>query len=202
METLSPFRRDGSRLRCVSGWAGPDLSPLVVHRHTDDLSDLRRWLLRWAETEMVQDRADRDGVGDVGNDLERATAASADERIRLKDLGDEPRPAWGAAALRGLLLLVLLASQFLGGPLAAYAVGVVGIEVGAMFAGVGDVVGQTRQPFQRVHGLEIAAERGIHARAVQHGLLAFEPRDREAIPPDEARPIHSGAPDDKLLERE
>ena len=57
---------------------------------------------------MVQDPADRDGVGDVGNDLEGATAASADERIRLKDLGDEPRPAWGAAALLGLLLLVLL----------------------------------------------------------------------------------------------
>jgi hypothetical protein len=49
----------------VSGWAGPDLSPLVVHRHTDDLSDVRRWLLRWAETEMVQDPADRDGVGDA-----------------------------------------------------------------------------------------------------------------------------------------
>src|SRR5712691_3691486 len=47
---------------CVSGWAGPDLSPLVVHRHTDDLSDVRRWLLRRAETEMVQDPADRDGV--------------------------------------------------------------------------------------------------------------------------------------------
>ena len=77
----------------MSGWVGPDLSPLVVHRHTDDLSDLRRWLLRWAETEMVRDPADRDGVGDVGNDLERATAAFADERIRLKDLGDEPRPA-------------------------------------------------------------------------------------------------------------
>ena len=106
----------------MSGWAGPDLSPLVVHRHTDDLSDLRRWLLWRAETEMVQDPADRDGVGDVGTDLERATAASADERIRLKDPGDEPRPAWGAAALLGLLLLVLLVSQFLGGPLAAYAV--------------------------------------------------------------------------------
>ena len=77
----------------MSGWAGPALSPLVVHRHTDDLSDLRRWLLRWAEPEMVQDPADRDGLGDVGNDLEGATAASADERIRLKDLGDEPRPA-------------------------------------------------------------------------------------------------------------
>jgi hypothetical protein len=37
---------------------------------------------------MVQDPADRDGVGDVGNDLERTTAAFADERIRLKDLGE------------------------------------------------------------------------------------------------------------------
>ena len=73
---------------------------------------------------MVQDPADRDGVGDVGNDLEGATAASADERIRLKDLGDEPRPAWGAAALLGLFFLVLLVSQFLGRPLAAYAVGI------------------------------------------------------------------------------
>jgi hypothetical protein len=134
----------------VSGWVGPDLSPLVVHRHTDDLSDVRRWLLRRAETEMVQDPADRDGVGDVGNDLERTTAAFADERIRLKDLGDEPRPGWGAAALLGLLLLMVLASQFLGRPLAAYAVGVVGIEVGAMFAGVGDVVGQMRQPLQTI----------------------------------------------------
>src|SRR2546425_11610095 len=76
---------------CVSGWAGPDLSPLVVHRHTDDLSDLRRWLLWRAETDMVQDPADRDGVGGVGKHLERATAASADERIRLKELGDQPR---------------------------------------------------------------------------------------------------------------
>ena len=92
----------------------------------------------------------------------------------MKDFGDEPRPAWGAAALLGLLLLMLLASPFLGRPLAAYAVGVVGIEVGAVFAGVGDLVGQTRQPLQRVHGLEIAAERGIHAGAVQHGLLAVE----------------------------
>src|SRR5881397_907803 len=74
---------------------------------------------------MVQDSADRERVGDVGNDLERATAAFADERIRLKDLGDEPRPAWGAAALLGPLL-ILLASQFLGRPLAAYAVGVAG----------------------------------------------------------------------------
>ena len=70
----------------MSGWAGPDLSPLVVHRHTDDLSDVRRWLLRRAENEMVQDSADRERAVDVGNDLERATAAFADERIRLKIL--------------------------------------------------------------------------------------------------------------------
>jgi hypothetical protein len=42
------------------------LSPLVVHRHTDDLSDVGRWLLRRAETEIIQDPADRDRVGDVG----------------------------------------------------------------------------------------------------------------------------------------
>ena len=60
---------------------------------------------------------------------------------------------------------MLLASQFLGGPLAAYAVGVVGIEVGAMFAGVGNMVGQTRQPLQRVHGLEITAEESARLRA-------------------------------------
>src|SRR6266850_4330376 len=43
----------------------------------NNLSDVRRWLLLWAEIEMVLDPADRDGVGDVGNDLEGATAASA-----------------------------------------------------------------------------------------------------------------------------
>src|SRR5262249_1877037 len=122
-----------------------------------------RRLSLWAEAEMVQDPADRDGVSDVGDDLERATAAFADERIRLIDLGDEPRPAWGAAALLGLRLPVLLASQLLGAPLAAYAVGVVAIEVGAMFARVGDMVGQTRQPLERVHSLEVPAERGIHS---------------------------------------
>ena len=65
----------------MSGWVGRDVLTLVVHRHTDDLSDVRWWLLQRAEIEMVQDPADRDGVGDVGNDLERATAAFADERI-------------------------------------------------------------------------------------------------------------------------
>jgi hypothetical protein len=134
-------------------------------------------------------------VSVIGNDLERATAAFADERIRLEDLGDEPRPAWGAAALLGLLLLVLLASRFLGRPLAAYAVGVVGIEVGAMFTAVGDMVGQTRQPFQRVHGLEVATERGIHAGSIQHGLLAVEVDEllqRGRIPDDVTRNVLDG----------
>ena len=81
-ETLIPLRRErqepkiaGYNKIACQGWFGPDLSPLVVHRHTDDLSDLKSWLLRRAETEMVPDLADSDGVGDVGNDLERATAA-------------------------------------------------------------------------------------------------------------------------------
>ena len=39
-----------------------------------------------------------------------------------------------------------------------------------MLARVGDVVGQTGQPLQRVHGLEIPAQEGIHAIAIQHGL--------------------------------
>jgi len=70
------------KIACQAGLA-PICRPLVVHRHADNLSDLRRWLLRRAETEI-------------------------------------------------------------GRPLAAYAVGVVGIEVVAMFARVGDMVGQTR----------------------------------------------------------
>jgi hypothetical protein len=43
-----------------------------------------------------------------------------------------------------------------------------------MFAGVGNLVGHARQPFQGVHRLKVPAERWIHAGAVQHGLLAIE----------------------------
>jgi len=74
-----------------------------------------------------------------------ASSDSAAPQATHASLSDQPRPAWGAAALLGLLLLVLLASQFLGRPLAAYAVGVVGIEVGAMFA----YVGETGLPLNR-----------------------------------------------------
>src|SRR5262245_20382575 len=110
---------------------------------------LRTWenvlMGRWTVWSSARTSA-RSSATPIGNDLERAPAVFADERIGLIDLGHEPRPAWGAAALLGLLLPVLLASQLLGGPLAAYAVGVVAIEVGAMFARVGDMVGQTRPP--------------------------------------------------------
>ena len=68
--------------------------------------------------------------------------------------------------------LVCVAPRFFVRPLAAHAVGVVGVEVGAMPAGVGDVVGETGQPLQEVHGLEVPAERGVHAGAVEDGLCA------------------------------
>jgi hypothetical protein len=43
-----------------------------------------------------------------------------------------------------------------------------------MSAGVGDVVGETGQPLQGVHGLEVPAERGVHAGAVEDGLPPVE----------------------------
>jgi hypothetical protein len=48
------------------------------------------------------------------------------------------------------------------------------MEVGAMSAGVGDMVAHARQPLERVHGLEVSAEKGIHTGAVEDGLLAVE----------------------------
>jgi len=44
-------------------------------------------LLERAEVEVFEDLPDRQRVGDVGHHLERSCAASADERIRLEDLG-------------------------------------------------------------------------------------------------------------------
>ena len=49
-----------------------------------------------------------------------------------------------------------------------------GLEVGAMPAGVGDVVGETGQPLQGVHGLAVPSQRGVHAGAVEDGLLPVE----------------------------
>jgi hypothetical protein len=49
--------------------------------------------------------------------------------------------------------------------------------MGPVLARVGDMVSQTGQPLQRVHGLEVPAQEGIHARAIQDGLLAVEIHD-------------------------
>ena len=64
-----------------------------------------------------------------------------------------------------------------------------------MFAGVGDVVGHGRQPFQGVHRLEVAAQAGIHLRPVQDGFLAVEIHElfqRERIPDDVTRHVLDG----------
>jgi hypothetical protein len=50
----------------------------------------------------------------------------------------------------------------------------VAIKADAMPPGVGDVVRQPGEPLERVHGLKVSAEAWIHARAVEHGLLAVE----------------------------
>ena len=68
-----------------------DLSPLLVHRHADDVADVGRRLLGRAEVEVLQDLADRERVGDVGHRLERPLTATADEQIHLKHLGNERR---------------------------------------------------------------------------------------------------------------
>ena len=71
-----------------SAWAvppsarDPDLSPLVVHRHTHYLSDFgRRVLLRRAQPEVIQDPADRETIDDVRHDLERTSTLAALEWI-------------------------------------------------------------------------------------------------------------------------
>jgi hypothetical protein len=59
------------------------------------------------------------------------------------------------------------------------------------------VVGETGQPLQRVHGLEVTAERGVHAGAVQHGLLAVEVDEfleREGRSHEVARQVLDGLP--------
>ena len=96
---------------------------LFVKRHADDVADVGRRLVGRAEVEVFEDPPDRQRVGDVGHQLERAKTASTDERVRLKHLGDEPRPAWRRAALLRLLRLVRVAHRLLVRPLAADAIG-------------------------------------------------------------------------------
>ena len=157
-----------------SGWLEIDLAPLVVHRHADEIADFGRRLLGGAEVEVFQDLPDRERVGYVGHHPERPSAASADERIRLEHLGNEPGPGRRAGAPRRRLRLAGVARFSLARPLAADAVGVVGVEVGAVSARIGDVVGETGQPLHRVHRLDVSPKRGVHAGAVEHGLVAVE----------------------------
>jgi hypothetical protein len=53
-------------------------------------------------------------------------------------------------------------------------IGVLAVEEGAVLAGVGDVVAHAGEPLERVHGLEVPAEGGVHAGAVEDGLAAVE----------------------------
>jgi hypothetical protein len=66
-----------------------------------------------------------------------------------------------------------------------------------MSAGVGDVVGETGQPLQGVHDLEVPAERGVHAGAVEHGFLAVEVDqllEREGRTDETTRQVLDGLP--------
>lgn len=76
-------RSKGARLSS----ARLDLAPLVVHRDPDHLPD--RWrplLLRRAQAQRVEDALGRQLAGDVAHDLQRTSAASAHERVRLVSL--------------------------------------------------------------------------------------------------------------------
>ena len=101
----------------------------------------------------------------------------------MKDLRDEARPTRGTAALLGGLLFNLALSRLLRGAISARSIGIVAIEKRAMFPRVRDVIRHSRQPFQRVHRFEVPSESRIVLPLVDDGLLAVEPRDREAIPP-------------------
>jgi hypothetical protein len=74
---------------------------------------------------LLEDLPDRQRVGDVGNHPEPPSTASADERVRLKHLGDEPCPGGRRAAPRRRLGLVWRAGLLLVRLLAADAIGVV-----------------------------------------------------------------------------
>jgi hypothetical protein len=64
-----------------------------------------------------------------------------------------------------------------------------------MAAGVWDVVGETGHPIERVHGLEVSPERGVHAGAVDDGLVAVEVDElleREGHSDEIAREVFDG----------
>jgi hypothetical protein len=53
-------------------------------------------------------------------------------------------------------------------------IGVLAVEEGAVLSGVGDVVAHAGEPLERVHGLEVPPQGGVHAGAVEDGVAAVE----------------------------
>jgi hypothetical protein len=53
-------------------------------------------------------------------------------------------------------------------------IGVLAVEEGAVLPGVGDVIAHAGEPLERVQGFEVPAQGGVHAGAVEDGLLAVE----------------------------
>lgn len=79
--------------------AGADLPPFVVDRHLAHFAGRRLFLLGRAQAEVVEDARDGQIVGDVRDDLQRASTLAADEGIDLVHLRDQARPARGATTL-------------------------------------------------------------------------------------------------------
>ena len=116
-----------------------------------------------------------DLVMQVRDDLELAPTLRAREGIDVEHLRYESRPARAAAALLGGLLFNRGLSRFEGGAIAAYAVGIVGVEKGALSPGVRDVIRHSRQPFPRVHRFDVSPEsRIVLEPLVDDRLLAVE----------------------------
>ena len=69
-----------------------------------------------AQSEMVEDASDGQIVGDVGDNLQPASALPADEGVGLVHLRDQACPARSAAALLGSFGLVLWAGAVLRRP--------------------------------------------------------------------------------------
>ena len=43
-----------------------------------------------------------------------------------------------------------------------------------MLSGIRDVIGKASEPFERVHGLKVSPEAGIHFRMIQDGVLSID----------------------------
>jgi hypothetical protein len=64
-------------------------------------------------------------------------------------------------------------------------VGVMAVEASPMLPRIGYVAAHAGQPLEGVEGLEVASQRGVHAEAVEDGLLAVvvdELPEREWVP--------------------